>query len=253
MTQNPTGIKQNMSLFRVSAIYESNTLKFSPTAAEVKEMLFQKLTDGTKMIYSRPMLADEEKFKIYMSTLDEGEDKDEGKINPLKTIEESEEVRKLKAKIEDVLDVAFSQLESYDKDLVPFIKVYNEHCALDFKKLEGQPDPVYRLWVEQFEKDKIYINEKLEGDKVLGVISVDAKPLKDTIAKKPKDSRDQMEKNHRLLRENLQAKGYAVIGEFTCPGFNTNLFLKHLGGLNKGRPNEEDLERAEEFARGLKA
>ena len=64
--------------------------------------------------------------------------------------------------------------------------------------------------------------------------------------------RDQMSKNHRLIKEKLLAKGYAIVGEFTCPGFNTNSFLKHFGGLNKGRPNEEDLKRAEEFALGLK-
>ena len=62
---------------------------------------------------------------------------------------------------------------------------------------------------------------------------------------------DQMAKNHRIIKEKLQGKGYLIVGEFTCPGFNTNLFLKHIGGLNKGRPNEEDLERAEAFARGL--
>jgi flavodoxin len=66
-------------------------------------------------------------------------------------------------------------------------------------------------------------------------------------------SRDQMAKNHSLIKDKLEAKGYTIVGEFSCPGFNTNLFLKHLGGLNKGRPNEEDLKRAEEFARGLKA
>ena len=65
-------------------------------------------------------------------------------------------------------------------------------------------------------------------------------------------SRDQMAKNHRLIKEKLQAKGYVIVGEFSCPGFNTNLFLKHLGGLNKGRPNAEDLERAEAFARSLR-
>ncbi|OPY25763.1 MAG: flavodoxin [Methanocella sp. PtaU1.Bin125] len=66
-------------------------------------------------------------------------------------------------------------------------------------------------------------------------------------------SRDQLAKNHRLLKEKLQAKGYVIVGEFSCPGLNTNRFLKHIGGLNKGRPNGEDLKRAEEFARGLKA
>ncbi len=65
--------------------------------------------------------------------------------------------------------------------------------------------------------------------------------------------RDQMVKNHRLIKEKLQAKDYVIAGEFSCPGFNTNMFLKHIGGLNKGRPNEDDLKRAEEFARGLKA
>ena len=64
-------------------------------------------------------------------------------------------------------------------------------------------------------------------------------------------SRDQMVKNHRLIKEKLQAKGYAIAGEFSCPGLNTNMFLKHIGGINKGRPNGDDLKRAEAFARGL--
>lgn len=58
-------------------------------------------------------------------------------------------------------------------------------------------------------------------------------------------------KNHSGLKEKLQLKGYTVIGEFSCPGFNTNSFLKYFGGINKGRPNAEDLKRAEEFARNL--
>ena len=58
-------------------------------------------------------------------------------------------------------------------------------------------------------------------------------------------------KNHSALREKLEAKGYTIVGEFGCPGFNTNMFLRYFGGLNKGRPNAEDLKRAEEFARGL--
>jgi flavodoxin len=66
-------------------------------------------------------------------------------------------------------------------------------------------------------------------------------------------SRDQMAKDHSLIKDKLQAKGYTIVGEFSCPGFNTNSLLKHIGGLNKGRPNDEDLKRAEEFARGLKA
>ena len=58
--------------------------------------------------------------------------------------------------------------------------------------------------------------------------------------------------NHSRHREKLQAKGYEIVGEFSCAGFNTNLFLRYFGGLNKGRPNSDDLERAREFARNLK-
>jgi hypothetical protein len=43
-----------------------------------------------------------------------------------------------------------------------------------------------------------------------------------------------------------------VIGEFGCAGWNTNSFLRFFGGLNKGRPNAEDLRNAEEFARSVK-
>jgi flavodoxin len=64
--------------------------------------------------------------------------------------------------------------------------------------------------------------------------------------------REQLVRNHRLIKEKLQAKGYTIVGEFSCPGWNTNSFLKYTGGINKGRPNAEDLRRAEEFALGLK-
>jgi len=59
-------------------------------------------------------------------------------------------------------------------------------------------------------------------------------------------------KIHTTLREKLQAKGYVIVDEFNCHGFNTNSFLKHFGGMNKGRPNDEDLKHAEEFAQNLK-
>jgi len=61
-----------------------------------------------------------------------------------------------------------------------------------------------------------------------------------------------LSKNHRSLREKLQSKGYMIVDEFTCAGFNTNSFLKYFGGMNKGRPNAEDLKNAEEFAQNLK-
>ena len=57
---------------------------------------------------------------------------------------------------------------------------------------------------------------------------------------------------HNPLREKLQSKGYTIVDEFICGGFNTNKFLKYFGGINKGRPNNEDLKHAEEFASRLK-
>jgi len=59
-------------------------------------------------------------------------------------------------------------------------------------------------------------------------------------------------KNHSSLREKLQSKGYMIVDEFSCAGFNTNNALKLFGGINKGRPNAEDLKQAEEFAQNLK-
>ena len=59
-------------------------------------------------------------------------------------------------------------------------------------------------------------------------------------------------KDHSLLREKLQSKGYQIVDEFSCKGFNTNSFLKVFGGMNKGRPNAKDLKHAEEFAQNLK-
>ncbi len=64
--------------------------------------------------------------------------------------------------------------------------------------------------------------------------------------------REFIEKNHQQIREKLQIKGYTVIGEFGCAGWNTNSFLKYFGGLNKGRPNADDLKNAEAFARQMK-
>jgi flavodoxin len=61
-----------------------------------------------------------------------------------------------------------------------------------------------------------------------------------------------VEKFHRKLKETLQAKGYTVVGEFNCAGYDTYGVLKLAGGIKKGRPNEEDLRAAEVFAQSLK-
>jgi len=63
--------------------------------------------------------------------------------------------------------------------------------------------------------------------------------------------REFVEKNHSQIREKLKAKGYTVIGEFGCAGWNTNSFLRFFGGLNKGRPDADDLRNAEAFAREM--
>ena len=57
--------------------------------------------------------------------------------------------------------------------------------------------------------------------------------------------------DHSKVRSKLQDKGYNIVGDFGCKGFNTNSFLKYFGGMNKGRPNANDLGRAEEFAQNL--
>jgi flavodoxin len=61
----------------------------------------------------------------------------------------------------------------------------------------------------------------------------------------------QMEINHKTLRNILQNKEFVIMGEFGCRGYNTNSFLKYFGGINKGRPNAEDLKNAAEFAKEL--
>ena len=59
-------------------------------------------------------------------------------------------------------------------------------------------------------------------------------------------------KDHSFLREKLVSRGYIIVDEFSCKGFNTNSFLKFFGGMNKGRPNADDLRKAEDFAIKIK-
>ncbi|MCX6683719.1 MAG: flavodoxin family protein [Methanoregula sp.] len=67
------------------------------------------------------------------------------------------------------------------------------------------------------------------------------------------------ERHHQPLKEKLAGKGCKVVGEFWCPGefspLGFNLDLKGafalIGGMNKGHPDEKDLEKARAFAKGL--
>lgn len=60
-----------------------------------------------------------------------------------------------------------------------------------------------------------------------------------------------IEDPHDALRAILKKKECNVVGEFNCPGLNKNSFLFLFGGINKGRPNLNDLENARKFAKSL--
>ena len=62
---------------------------------------------------------------------------------------------------------------------------------------------------------------------------------------------DKIATDYSSPKEKLQSKGYMIVDEFQCKGFNTNSFMKFFGGMNKGRPIAEDLKHAEEFAQNL--
>jgi flavodoxin len=58
---------------------------------------------------------------------------------------------------------------------------------------------------------------------------------------------------HRSLRRRLERRGCRIVGEFCCPGWDTVGPLVLIGGLNRRRPNERDIEFAKEFAQSLEA
>jgi flavodoxin len=57
---------------------------------------------------------------------------------------------------------------------------------------------------------------------------------------------------HAILRESLRSKGLELVGEYNCAGFNNNSFLKLFGGMNKGKPDAQDIGRAKSFAGELR-
>jgi flavodoxin len=54
------------------------------------------------------------------------------------------------------------------------------------------------------------------------------------------------------LKQRLQQKGFDIIGEFSCRGYDTSRAAMIVGGINRGRPSARDLQQAEDFARRLK-
>jgi flavodoxin len=59
-------------------------------------------------------------------------------------------------------------------------------------------------------------------------------------------------KPNKWLNEKLSKKGFEVLGDFVCKGFDTYGPLKLVGGHNKGQPNEDDFKNAEIFVENLK-
>ena len=58
---------------------------------------------------------------------------------------------------------------------------------------------------------------------------------------------------HKPIKEEMTQKGFNIIGDFYCKGYMTHSFTKHIfGGLNKGRPNDNDLKKAKDFALKIK-
>ncbi len=54
------------------------------------------------------------------------------------------------------------------------------------------------------------------------------------------------------FQDQLRKKGFMVLGNFACPGWDTFGMFSWFGGLSRGRPDEKDLLKAEEFAKKLK-
>jgi flavodoxin len=54
------------------------------------------------------------------------------------------------------------------------------------------------------------------------------------------------------MRKKLQAKGYHILSEFNCPGYDTTIAAKLFGSQQEGRPNKADLAAAQTFAENIK-
>lgn len=57
---------------------------------------------------------------------------------------------------------------------------------------------------------------------------------------------------HKTLKEKISNKGGNVMAQFSCLGFANFWPLSLIGGKNKGKPNEDNIEKAREFARELR-
>ncbi|MBN1855656.1 MAG: flavodoxin family protein [Dehalococcoidia bacterium] len=53
---------------------------------------------------------------------------------------------------------------------------------------------------------------------------------------------------HKDLRRLLVSGGFHIEGEFSCRGHDTYGLLRPIGGIAKGHPNADDIEKAKAFA-----
>jgi flavodoxin len=56
---------------------------------------------------------------------------------------------------------------------------------------------------------------------------------------------------HHALKKKLADRGFEIVGEFACKGLDTYAIFGKLGGINKGHPDERDIQNARKFAKGL--
>lgn len=54
------------------------------------------------------------------------------------------------------------------------------------------------------------------------------------------------------IRKPLAGKGFELCGSFSCRGFDTVGPFGFVGGINRGRPDDRDLDRAAAFAERLR-
>ena len=56
---------------------------------------------------------------------------------------------------------------------------------------------------------------------------------------------------HRALKTKLREKGFIITGDFSCRGLDTYKIFGTFGGMNKGHPDNNDLDRAQTFAKKM--
>lgn len=56
---------------------------------------------------------------------------------------------------------------------------------------------------------------------------------------------------HRALKTKLREKGFIITGDFSCRGLDTYKIFGTFGGMNKGHPDNNDLNQAQNFAKKI--